>query len=174
MGFLLETERLLLRESVVDDAEDLFAMTSDSEVMKYTGDVAFRSVAHTRELIRNYEDYEKNSYGRWTTIIKATNEIIGWCGLKYIKEINETDIGFRFMKKFWNLGYATEASIACLELGFSKFNLQQIVGQVYKENGASIRVLEKIGMVYWKELYEEDESWLVYRIKKEDFTNSWR
>lgn len=169
MGFLLETERLLLRESIEDDAQDIFELTNDPEVMRYTGDVSFESVEKTRELIRNYEDYEKNSYGRWTTIIKATNEIIGWCGLKYIKEINETDIGFRFKKKYWNKGYATEASLACLDVGFNQFNLLQIVGQVFSDNGASIRVLEKIGMTYWKDLYEDDMSWLVYRITKEDF-----
>ena len=98
---ILETERLLLRESVEDDAQDFFDLTNDPEVMKYTGDVVFKSVEETRNLIRNYEDYQKNSYGRWSTIIKDTNEIIGWCGLKYIKEIDETDLGFRFKKKYW-------------------------------------------------------------------------
>ncbi|MCB0699174.1 MAG: GNAT family N-acetyltransferase [Chitinophagaceae bacterium] len=166
---ILETERLLLRESVEDDAQDFFDLTNDPEVMKYTGDVVFKSVEETRNLIRNYEDYQKNSYGRWSTIIKDTNEIIGWCGLKYIKEIDETDLGFRFKKKYWNKGYATEASIACLELGFNKHKLDQIVGQVYKEHAASRRVLEKVGMSFWKELYDDDESWLVYGIKKEDF-----
>lgn len=166
---ILETERLLLRESVEDDAQDFFDLTNDPEVMKYTGDVVFKSVEETRNLIRNYEDYQKNSYGRWTTILKATNEIIGWCGLKYIKEIDETDLGFRFKKKYWNKGYATEASRACLELGFNIHKLSQIVGQVYKDHAASQRVLTKVGMTFWKELYDDDESWLVYGIKKEDF-----
>lgn len=167
--FYLETERLFMRESVVEDAEVFFKMTNDPEVMKYTGDVSFESVEKTRDLIRNYEDYQKNSYGRWTTILKETNEIIGWCGLKYIKEIDETDIGFRFMKQYWNKGFATESSIACMKYGFEEHNLQQIVGQVYRDHAASRRVLEKLGMTFWKELYDNDESWLVYGIKKEDF-----
>ena len=77
----IETERLILRESIVADAPDLYEMNSDPEVLKYTGDVAFKSVAETETLIRNYKDYEKYGYGRWTTIVKATNEVIGYCGL---------------------------------------------------------------------------------------------
>lgn len=170
--FTLETERLILRETVVEDAQVLFDLTNDLDVMRYTGDVVFESVEKTKELIRNYPDYEKYTYGRWTTIVKATNEIIGWCGLKYIKEIQETDLGFRFHKKYWNKGYGTEASVACLQYGFEEKKLQQIVAQVYQENGASIRVLEKLGMTFWKELYEEDDSWLVYRIIKDEFLSN--
>lgn len=166
----LETKRLLLRESIVEDAPVLYEMTNDPEVMKYTGDVMFKSVEETKELIRNYPDYQKYTYGRWTTIIKETNEIIGWCGLKYIEDLKETDLGFRFMKKYWNKGYGTEASIACLQYGFEQLGMQQIIAQVYKDNGASQRVLQKLGFTYWKELYDKDDSWLVFRIKKEEFT----
>lgn len=166
----LKTKRLLLRESIVEDAPVLYEMTNDPEVMKYTGDVMFKSVEETKELIRNYPDYQKYTYGRWTTIIKETNEIIGWCGLKYIEDLKETDLGFRFMKKYWNRGYGTEASIACLQHGFEQLGMQQIIAQVYKDNGASQRVLQKLGFTYWKELYDKDDSWLVFRIKKEEFT----
>lgn len=166
----LETKRLLLRESIVDDAPVLYEMTNDPEVMKYTGDIMFKSVEETKELIRNYPDYQKYTYGRWTTIIKETNEIIGWCGLKYIEDLKETDLGFRFMKMYWNKGYGTEASIACLQYGFEQLGIQQIIAQVYKDNGASQRVLQKLGFTYWKELYDKDDSWLVFRIKKEEFT----
>src|SRR5690606_20974894 len=165
----LETERLILRESVVADAPDLFEMNSDPEVMKYTGDAAFKSVEETEELIRNYKDYAKYRYGRWTTIVKATNEVIGFCGLKYLEDINETDLGYRWKRKHWNKGYATEASMACLQYGFEQLNLEQIVAQVMDGNGASIRVLEKLGMKYWKVIDTEDNPGLFYRILKEDF-----
>lgn len=166
---LIETERLILRESVVDDAPDLFEMNSDPEVLKYTGDVAFKSVEETEELIRNYKDYEKYGYGRWTTIVKATNEVIGFCGLKYLEDIHETDLGYRWKRQHWGKGYATEAGKACLWYGFEKLGLEQIMAQVLEENKASIRVLEKIGMTYWKQPGTDENPGLFYRIRREEF-----
>jgi len=165
----LETERLIIRESVTDDAQDLFEMDSDPVVQRYTGDVMPASVSETADRIANYKDYKKYGYGRWTTILKETNEIIGWCGLKYLEDINETDLGYRWKQKHWGKGYATEASMACLKYGFEELNLPQIVAQVLEDNGASIRVLEKVGMKYWKQLYTEENPGLFYRILKEEF-----
>ena len=82
--------------------------------------------------------------------------------------MDEIDIGFRFFKKFWNKGYATESAIACLELGFHKFNLQQIVGRARKENIASIKVLEKIGLHYWKDFDFDGEEGVVYKIDRRE------
>jgi RimJ/RimL family protein N-acetyltransferase len=69
-------------------------------------------------------------------------EFLGWCGLKYLFETNEVDLGYRFMKKFWGKGYATEAALACIEYGFATLNLHQIVGRALPGNLASIKVLE--------------------------------
>lgn len=170
--FKLETERLILRESVVEDAQALFDVNSDPEVMKYTGDVAFPSVDVMREMIANYPDYKKYGYGRWTTIEKASGAIMGFCGLKYLEDINEVDIGYRWKKKFWNKGYATEASLSCLEFGFKQLKLEQIVAQVLPDNRASIRVLEKIGMTYWKQLNTEENPGLFYRIRKDEYLSN--
>ncbi len=169
MGVILETERLILRETVVEDAPDLYEMDADLEVQKYTGDVLPTSVEDIFERISNYVDYKKYGYGRWTTVLKNTNEIIGWCGLKYMDDINEVDLGYRWKPKHWGKGYATEASLACLEYGFNELKLDQIVAQAMEENIASIRVMEKIGMTYWKQLQTEENPGLFYRIVKEDF-----
>lgn len=166
---ILETQRLILRASVVEDAPDLYEMDADPEVQRYTGDIIPASVADTIERIRNYPDYKKYGYGRWTTVLKETGEIIGWCGLKYLDDIDETDLGYRWKPKHWNKGYATEASLTCLQYGFDELKLKQIVAQVMKENGASIRVLEKVGMTYWKELNTEENPGLFYRITEADY-----
>lgn len=169
MNVVLETERLILREVAIGDATDLYEMDSDPVVQRYTGDVIPASVQETAERIRNYKDYALYGYGRWTTILKDTNEIIGWCGLKYLTDINETDLGYRWKQQHWGKGYATEAGRACLQYGFEKLGLEQIVAQVLEENKASVRVLEKLGMSYWKQLRTEENPGLLYRIKKEYF-----
>jgi ribosomal-protein-alanine N-acetyltransferase len=86
--------------------------------------------------------------------------------LKYLPEANKNDVGFRLMKKYWNKGYATEAAIKSLELGFHRFNMESIVAHADIENHASIRVLEKIGMTFEKHYYEEERKCAAYKIDR--------
>ena len=94
---------------------------------------------------------------------------MGWCGLKYTVELDEFDVGYRFFKQFWNFGYATEAARACLEVGFTRYDMPVIVGRAMAENQASIRVLEKIGLTFQKVYQFESESGVLYSLKKEDW-----
>ncbi|MDB4089115.1 GNAT family N-acetyltransferase [Flavobacteriales bacterium] len=147
--FHIETERLKLRDFKISDAFSFFHLNLDEEVMKYTGDVTFDSVEETEIFLNNYSDYERNGFGRWTVVRKEDNEILGWCGLKK-RQDGVIDIGYRFHKKFWNKGYATESARACLNYGFEVLNLEEIIGNTDRENLASIKVLEKIGLKFWK------------------------
>ena len=94
--------------------------------------------------------------------------IIGWCRLKYTPSKKKYDIGFRFYKEYWNVGYATEAAQACIEYGFGKLNLNKIIGRVRQENMASIRVLEKIGLHFshYEKFDSENNIGLIYTIKR--------
>ncbi|MCY1635254.1 GNAT family N-acetyltransferase [Marinifilum sp. D737] len=149
MKVVLETERLFLREFILEDAQSMFDLNSDPEVIKYTGDPPFESVEQAKAFLQNYDDYKKNGFGRWAMISKADNEFIGWCGLK-LNEEKFIDLGFRVFRKHWNKGYASEAAKACLTYGFQTLGFDEIIGRVLSENKASIKVLEKLGMRYWK------------------------
>lgn len=152
---ILETPRLFLYEMALEDAPDFFALNADPEVMQYTGDVSFANVEEARALVRNYKQYDLHGYGRWTMKHKQTGEFIGWCGIRHFEELGDTDIGYRLLKKHWNKGYATEASIACLEFGFKTMGLKRIIGRADRRNGASIRVFEKLGLRFEKEFVED-------------------
>lgn len=93
------------------------------------------------------------NHGRWAVHQKPLLEFVGWCGLKYIPEREDIDLGYRFKKKSRGKGFATEAASACLQYGFSQLRLQKIIGRALPENLASIRVLEKCGMQYVCEEY---------------------
>lgn len=160
---MLETERLLLREFVPDDAESMYLLNRDPEVIRYTGDTAFKDIEEARDLILNYGHYREYGFGRWAVISKPGNEFLGWCGLKYTPELDEHDIGFRFFRKHWNKGYATESAKACIEAGFSRFGINTIVGRAMKENTASIRVLEKLGMHFSNSFDFDGQEGVVYR-----------
>ena len=164
MAFHLETERLYLREITPADAQFAYDLNLDEEVIRYTGDDAFESVEEAKEFFEKYDHYSKYGFGRWAVVRKSDDEILGWCGLKYSEEKDEFDIGFRFFRKHWNSGYATESAIACLNVGFEKFNMKTIVGRARKENFASIRVLEKLGLTHSKSYEEDGQNWEVYSI----------
>jgi len=154
MNVVIETDRLLLRTFTQDDAPLLFELNSDPAVTVYTLDL-MTDLDHARQVLVEVilPQYALYNHGRWAVHLKDNLEFIGWCGLKYILERDEVDIGYRFMKKFWGWGYATESAHASLQYGFKKIGLQKIIGRALPGNLASIHVLEKCGMHYIGEEY---------------------
>lgn len=119
MNLVIETKRLLLRPLELSDAEAMFAMDKNPAVHKYLWQNPSKSIEESIQVIEYVRSqYTTNTIGRFATILKDTNEFIGWTGIKYVTEqpengnINFYDYGYRLDEKFWNKGYATEASIA--------------------------------------------------------------
>lgn len=98
-------------------------------------------------------------------------QFTGWAELAYLPEFNEVDLGYRFMPKYWGVGIATEASTAILQYGFYTLGLPRIIAIAMQDNIQSIRVIEKVGMVFdTMAPYDpggEDVVW--YRCNKELF-----
>jgi len=163
---LIETERLQLREFDIADAEYLYYLNLNPNVIRYSGDKHFQTIQQAEDFLLNYNDYKINGYGRWAVIQKADNKFLGWCGLKYSKKLNETDIGFRFYEEHWNKGFATESAKACIDFGFNRLNIETIVGRAMKKNVYSIKVLEKIGLTYEKDFDFENNEGVIYRMNK--------
>jgi len=163
--YILETERTKIRPLTPKDAEHFYMLNQDPEVLKYTGDNPFETVEAAKEFLVQYDQYEKYGVGRWAVINKENEEFLGWCGLKFTEKLNEYDIGFRFFRKHWNNGYATESAKACVELGLNKFKFPEIIGRAMKDNLASIRVLEKIGLVYDRDFDFEGYEGVIYKTK---------
>lgn len=149
MNVIIETERLLLRTFTLDDAELVYNLNLDPDVIRYTGD-PIEDVEHARRVLEQtiLPQYVLYNHGRWAVHTKPGLEFIGWCGLKNRPERNEIDLGYRFNKTAWGKGYATEAAFACLKHGFEKLDIKRIIGRAMPQNFASLRVLEKCGMQY--------------------------
>lgn len=169
MSLKLETERLIMRCMQPEDAEHMFDLNSDPDVIRYTGDKPFNNVEEALNLILNYDQYSKYRMGRLNMFLKSTGEYIGWCGLKYHQDSGETDIGYRLKKSCWGYGYATESGKASLAYGFSDLGLPSIVGHALKENTASIRVLEKLGLKYMQDTEFDDEPGVLYKITQTEW-----
>src|SRR6266852_4079139 len=118
MKTILETDRLLLREFAMDDVKEFFRMVSDPDVTRFTGDDCQTLEAARKRLEDGpFQDYRKHGYGRWAAVYKTTGTVIGFAGLKYLDDIGEVDLGFRFFKEHWGKGLATEASRAIVAYG---------------------------------------------------------
>ncbi|MGV3696376.1 GNAT family N-acetyltransferase [Flavobacterium sp.] len=166
MNLVLETQRCYLRELNVDDAQSFYDLNADPEVVRYTGDKPFETVQEAKSFLENYFQYQLYGYGRWAVIDKKTNAFIGWCGLKYSADLDEVDLGYRFFRKYWNLGYATETAKACIDFGFNNLNLHKIIGRAMVDNVGSIRVLEKTGMEYVGKFDCDSHPGVLYKIEK--------
>ena len=178
MKIIAQTERLILREFIIDDAIYFYKMNNDPEVIQYTGDNAFTSLEDAKEFLSNYNQYELNNMGRWAVCLKDTNEFLGWCGLKYHPKDNIVEVGYRFYKKHWNKGYATESAKASIDYGFKTLKLSKIYAHAHIENLNSHQVIKKCGMEFVKEfdyegipanLYKIDNPYLtIKKIKSEE------
>jgi [ribosomal protein S5]-alanine N-acetyltransferase len=149
-GVDVATPRLFLRKFTLADVEDFYRLGSDPEIIRYTGDPGggFKSIEEAEAVLRSHPlaDYKKHGYGRWASVDRGSGRVIGFAGLKYLEEHDEIDLGYRFIPEYWGQGLATEAARASLAYGFDELHLEQMIGLVFPENTASIRVLEKIGM----------------------------
>ncbi len=149
MNFVFETPRLILRQFTESDAPLILQLNSDPEIVKYVHEPVLEREEQAKKIINDIilPQY-KNKLGRWAIHTKDNLGFIGWCGLKYRPELDEFDLGYRLVQKAWGKGFATEAAQHTLNNGFKTLNLKLITGRAHIENIASIKVLEKIGMVF--------------------------
>jgi RimJ/RimL family protein N-acetyltransferase len=157
MHLILTTPRLILRRFTEADASLVYQLNSNPEVVKYVHEPLLQNEEAARKIIVDIilPQYE-NNLGRWAIHTKATNEFIGWCGLKFLQESGEIDLGYRFHPFAWGKGYATEAAQHVLDYGFKMLHLKEIIGRAHVENIGSLNVLQKIGMQFIKESIEDN------------------
>lgn len=168
---VIETERLILKAFHISEAPYFYELNSNPNVLKYTGDVAFKSVSEAEHFIVHYDHYQTFGFGRWSVIEKSQSQFLGWCGLKRID--TETDIGFRFFEHEWNKGYATESAKACLEYGFDILKLEKIIARASLQNISSLKVINKLSLRYWKtEDYDGIPETHFYYLTKKMFNNA--
>jgi [ribosomal protein S5]-alanine N-acetyltransferase len=141
---IFETPRLSLRQFTEADAAMILLLNSRPEITKYVHEPVLKTEEEAAQILMNniLPQYKMN-LGRWATYIKDTGEFIGWCGLKYRPEIDEIDLGYRFMQQYWGNGYATEAAQHTLKYGLQVLKLKVITGRAHVENSASLKVMEK-------------------------------
>lgn len=169
---MLETNRIFLRPMKREDVEPIFAMRSDTDIMRFIRVPAIKRSEAENWINLVSSRWADEKIGFCSLIEKQSGKFLGWCGLWRLQETGEIEVGYAIAKEFWRKGYAVEAAEALLKYGFEKLNLDKIVAVAFPENKASQRVMVKLGMNYdyIGEFYERD---LVhYSITREEFFNA--
>ena len=146
MDTVIDTGRLLLRRFTTDDLEAFYQLGSRPEIIRYAQATPLASREQALEFMKAapFHDYATYGYGRFACVWKATGQVIGFSGLKYVPEIEDTELGYRFLPEYWGRGLATEAGTASIEFARSTLGLHRLVAMVHPDNVASARVVTKL------------------------------
>jgi RimJ/RimL family protein N-acetyltransferase len=171
---IAETERLILRHFRTSDAQAMDRVLGDAYVMR------FGEGPQTADRVRFWirreitDRYPTWGFGKWAVVEKLGGAVMGYCGLaRFTDRVlpGEVEIGYRLARAHWGKGYATEAARAAVAHAFGTLQLPRVIAMIDPENVASLRVAEKLGMRYVRDV--SMEGWThpdrVYAIDPQEF-----
>ena len=147
----LETDRLIIRDWKADDWLLVQPMASDSAVMQYIGHYQPWPQKEIQQFVLNrIRDSEERGWTMWPLVLKEGGEFVGYCGFlrrRHGEYDGEVEMGYAIAREHWSKGLTAEASRRILEYGFETFEFDRVIASARPENTASIRVMQKMGMV---------------------------
>jgi len=166
MPVVLETPRLRLRPMTEADADNLHRLSQSANVNRFIGETPLADVAAGLAIFRDRIEpqYRQHGVGRLAIELRPDGAFAGWCGLKYRPDTDEYDLGYRLLEELWGRGLATEAAAAVLDWARRALPGARIVGRALAENHASVRVLQKLGLVFHEHCRDHDGPSVLYRL----------
>ena len=173
----LETKRLILRPFRLTDAPAVQELAGERDIADTTMNIPHPyEDGMAEEWIESREPgYEDGKIATFAIVLRDGSELVGAIGLQIDRGHNKAELGYWIGKPFWNLGYATEATIAILAFGFDKLRLGRIQAGHLARNPSSGRVMEKAGMILEGTARQATIKWgqcedlLSYAILREDW-----
>lgn len=162
---ILETPRLYLRPMQPEDLDSLANIYLNIEVMRYIGAGKTFTKEQSEASISSWNQYEaKHGFANWGIVLKDGDVFIGKCGFNFLPDNSEIEISYLLDEPYWGKGYGSEISLAALEHGFNKLGFKRIVAMVYPQNAVSIKIIERMGMKFEKEVEYWGIKFLMYSI----------
>ena len=146
--FSISTDRLKIRELTTNDAPFILRLLNEPSFIHFIGDKGVRDLESAQQYILNgpIASYLQNGFGLYVVTRTSDGLPLGICGLLKRDSLPDVDIGFAFLPEFWNKGYAAESASAVMNYGKDVLKLTRIVAITNKDNEASAKLLEKIGL----------------------------
>ena len=162
---IIETERLVLKPMSVEDSQLIFELYNSPNFIKFIGDRNIKTLEDAENYIKNrfLPQMERLGYGNFLITKKDDGKKIGGVGIFERDGLDVHDIGFSFLPEFEGKGYGFESAKKLMETAFSELGLKKISAITSKENVASQKLIEKLGLNYLKTIQlPDDEEELLY------------
>ena len=156
---VLETDRLILRRLSPEDAEFILQLLNEPSWLRFIGDKGVRTIEDARNYILRgpVEMYSRLGFGLYLVELKEGGVSIGICGLIKRASLDDVDIGFAFLPKFWRKGYAYESASAVMAYGRSAFGLTRLAAITSADNDVSAALLKKLGFNFERMMKLSDD-----------------
>jgi RimJ/RimL family protein N-acetyltransferase len=166
---IAETNRLIISKFTLKDAAFFLELVNSPNWIKHIGDRKTITIEDSEERIKegHFKSYETDGFGFYKLLLKAeNNKPIGTCGLIKRETLEHVDIGFAMLPNYEGLGLGYEASAEVMKLAKETFKIDKLVAIVNPDNSKSIKLLEKLGLIYEKGIkpFEDDKELLLFAI----------
>src|SRR5882724_11765314 len=163
---VIQTSRISLRELDFGDAEFILELLNEPGFIRYIGDKGVRNLADARDYILQgpMDSYARHGFGLYAACLReaqngaAAGTPMGICGLVKREGLNDPDVGFAFLSRFWSRGYAVESAAAVLAHAREVLNIVRLVAITAPDNAQSIALLEKIGLKFERTIRLDDHA----------------
>jgi ribosomal-protein-alanine N-acetyltransferase len=148
---VMETERLLIEDWQADDWQAFRYIATNPQVMRYIGDGQIWDDERIQQWVKRQMD-NRAAFGftLWKLVEKSNQRLIGFCGLQFLANTGEIEIGWWLAEDCWGKGLATEAAQSVLQYGLDTFQFKRIISIAHPDNQASINIMKKLGMKFEK------------------------
>ena len=161
---IISTQRTWLTEVAENDVDTFLPLFSDPVAMEYFPEVMDqKKVAEWIDMVRGF--YAEQGYCFYKMIRKRDDAVLGYCGpilQKDVDGVDEIEIGYALIPRYWKQGYATEAARASINYAFDALNAPRIISLIRRENNPSVRVAENNGLHFEKDVYRWGHTHAVY------------
>ena len=153
---VFETTRLVVRNLKDSDFDAFHEMQSDDEVMRYTSGRGIDEAENRRQLKMCIDSYAKpeNDFWVWAIVRKSDQQFVGTCAI--VPNQRRPEIGYRFLKKFFGMGYGQEICDGLIEHGIHERRLTEIIAYADIRNVASTRILDRSSLRFVEETTNEE------------------
>ena len=163
---VIETNRLALRHIIEQDFKPLSELLSDPIAMEFAGGIKTEEEIH-EWLSLVAKSYQTVEFGPFAVIRKESRQFLGYCGLyiqKNVDGVDEIEILYGLIRRFWGQGFAIEAAQAILEYGKNNHEIKRFVSLVEPQNKRSIRVAKRLGMKKEKQIFRWNKVFNLYSL----------
>ena len=163
---ILTTERLTLRQPVINDDQEIFTLRSDSEINKYLD----RQPSHTIDDARNFvnkinENIYKNESLYWAITLSDKDILVGTiCLFSFSDDSDKCEIGFELLTNFQGQGIMKEAIAKVIDYAFQQMYFQKIEAFTHKENQSSIKLLENVNFKKSSTPDKENSNYIIFNL----------